>query len=79
MKSTEREIAMYGKSKQDIISDIENSITYKLSGIDMVICSYLSDCQEMNEHNLYGSYTESIRKTLNIAKMLITEYKMVEQ
>jgi hypothetical protein len=74
MKDLEKQ--MYGNTLANIKESIENSITYKLSGIGMVVCGYMSDIQEMNEHNVDGHYTEQIRQTLNICKMLMMEYNL---
>lgn len=76
MQNEQREIAMYGNTKSKIMESIQNSMTYKLSGIGMIICSYMSDIQEMNEHNKSGYYTEEIRQTLNICKMLMMDYEL---
>jgi len=71
-----QEIRMFGNTKDKIKESIENSVTYKFSGIGMIICSYMSDIQEMNEHNEGGHYTEQIRQTLNICKMLMMDNEL---
>ncbi len=71
-----REVQMYGSTKAQIMESIERSITYKFSGIGMIICSYMSDIQEMNERNDSGVYTETIRQTLNICKMLMMDNEL---
>jgi hypothetical protein len=71
-----REVSMYGNTKNRIMESIKNSITYKYSGIGMIICGYMSDIQEMNEHNEKGHYNEEIRQTLNICKMLMMDYEL---
>jgi len=71
-----REVQMYGSPKAQIMESIERSITYKFSGIGMIICSYMSDIQEMNERNQSGIYTETIRQTLNICKMLMMDNEL---
>jgi len=71
-----REVQMYGSTKAQIMESIERSITYKFSGIGMIICSYMSDIQEMNERNESGVYTEQIRQTLNICKMLMMDNEL---
>ncbi len=71
-----REVQMYGSPKAQIMESIERSITYKFSGIGMIICSYMSDIQEMNERNDSGVYTETIRQTLNICKMLMMDNEL---
>jgi hypothetical protein len=42
----------------------------------MIICGYMSDIQEMNERNQNGIYTEQIRQTLNICKMLMMDNEL---
>jgi hypothetical protein len=71
-----REVSMYGNTKEKIMESIKDSITYKFSGIGMIICSYMSDVQEMNEHNQTGVYSEQIRQNLNICKMLMMDYEL---
>ena len=71
-----REVQMYGSTKAKIMESIERSITYKFSGIGMIICGYMSDIQEMNERNDSGVYTETIRQTLNICKMLMMDNEL---
>jgi hypothetical protein len=71
-----REVQMYGSPKAQIMESIERSITYKFSGIGMIICGYMSDIQEMNEMNERGFYTEQIRQTLNICKMLMMDNEL---
>jgi hypothetical protein len=71
-----REVQMYGSTKAQIMESIERSITYKFSGIGMIICSYMSDIQEMNERNESGVYTEQIRQALNICKMLMMDNEL---
>ena len=71
-----REIQMYGSPKDQIMESIEGSITFKFSGIGMIICGYMSDIQEMNERNQNGIYTEQIRQTLNICKMLMMDNEL---
>jgi len=71
-----REIQMYGSTKAQIMESIERSITYKFSGIGMIICSYMSDIQEMNKRNGSGVYTEQIRQALNICKMLMMDNEL---
>ena len=71
-----REVQMYGSTKAQIMESIERSITYKFSGIGMIICGYMSDIQEMNEMNERGFYTEQIRQTLNICKMLMMDNEL---
>ena len=43
----EAEKRMYVMSAKNILEDVKESLTYKLSGPGMVIASYLSDAQEL--------------------------------
>lgn len=67
---TEFEKNCYGMTEADIREEYLNSLTAKLSGIDMVVAGILSDCQEMLSMN-YDN--DSIRKQLNIAKFCLFE------
>lgn len=69
MNKLEWEMQAYGSPKADILESIEDSITFKMSGIGMVIASYLSDAQELIEFN----DKNRARQYINIAKMLIFE------
>jgi hypothetical protein len=68
---TDTDFATFGMSKTDIRDQYINSITAKLSGMEMVVMGILSDCQEMQN---YGVDTkERIRKQLNVAKFILAE------
>lgn len=58
---------MFGCDLDHFIKSIENGLTYKVSGMGMVIAGLMSDAQEEIE---YGS-PENARKTLNKAKALL--------
>lgn len=75
----ENEIQLYGRSKQEIIDYVESTDEYKSYGIRGAISMYLAALHEMNDHNVYGSYTASIRQTLNILNMLIYEISIKEK
>lgn len=66
------EIQAYGAKKSEILESVTESITFKFSGVGMVIASYLSDAQEMIEH---GS-SNNARQCINIAKMLMMEFNL---
>jgi hypothetical protein len=59
---------MFGMSKEAIREQYMNSITAKLSGLEMVVASILSDCQEELDDG-----DERIRKRLNVAKFILFE------
>ena len=69
MNKLEWEMQAYGSPKAEILEVIEDSLTFKMSGIEMVIASYLSDAQELIEFN----DKNRARQYINIAKMLIFE------
>ena len=66
------EMQAYGSPADAIIASVEDSITFKFSGVGMVIASYLSDAQEMLEHN----DKNAARQYINIAKMLMMNYDL---
>lgn len=66
---TEFESKCYGMSEQAIREQYMESITAKFSGLEMVVMSILSDCQELGAMNR----TESVRKQLNVAKFILSE------
>jgi hypothetical protein len=70
MRATDKELAMYGQSEQDIREDYMNSMTARYCGMDMVIAGILSDCQELLAMNPEAN-AEKIRKQLNVAKYII--------
>ena len=66
------ELQAYGSPADDIIASVEESMTFKFSGVGMVIASYLSDAQEMLEHD----NKNAARQYINIAKMLMMNYDL---
>jgi len=70
------EIQAYGAKKSEILESVMDSITFKMSGPAMVIASYLSDAQEVMQYGGQHGLNDS-RQYINIAKMLLTEFKMV--
>ena len=79
---TEFEQKCYGMSADDIRSEYMNGLTARLSGLEMVVASILSDCQEelsfgtSIEHGqtiISPRAAETVRKELNIAKFILFE------
>lgn len=68
-KMTDFETKCYGMSQADIRSEYMDSITAKLSGLEMVVMSILSDCQELDAMGR----NEDVRKQLNVAKFILSE------
>lgn len=66
--SVEKELMMYGMTKDQIREEYVSSITGKLAGKDMVVAGILSDIQEMLE---YGFEKNDIRQLLNVAKFVL--------
>jgi len=67
---TTAEQRMYGMSEADIREQYMNSITARLSGLEMVVMGILSDCQELTA---MGTTGQTIRQQLNIAKFILCE------
>jgi hypothetical protein len=70
---------MFGMSESDIREQYMESITAKLSGLEMVVAGILSDCQEMlaypcaEDAVMEVAAKESVRKQLNVAKFILFE------
>jgi hypothetical protein len=69
MTDVTREMKMYGMTEADIRDEYMNSLTAKLSGLEMVIAGVLSDCQELTAMGR----DEDVRKQLNVAKFMLFE------
>lgn len=66
---TEFEKNCYGMSEATIREEYMQSITARLSGLEMVAMGVLSDAQEL----LAINYKEAARKQMNIAKFILSE------
>lgn len=73
---------MFGMSKEDIREEYMESLTARLSGLEMVVAGILSDCQEMLSMGttveggspvVSARAAESVRRSLNVAKFIIFE------
>ena len=64
-----RELKMFGMTAADIREEYMESITARLSGLEMVVMGILSDAQEL----LAMGRTDSARKQMNIAKFILSE------
>ena len=73
---TEFEKNCYGMSEADIREEYMNSITARLSGLEMVAMSVLSDAQELMTFG-HEQANDQARKNINIAKFILSE--MMEQ
>ena len=77
-----REMNMYGMTTEDIKEQYMESITAKLSGLEMVVAGILSDVQELTAYQHAADVNskatkELIRKQLNVAKYII--FEMMDQ
>ena len=68
----EAEKRMFGMSTQDIREQYMQSLTAKLSGLEMVAMSVLSDAQELMTFG-NAQATDQARKNINIAKFILSE------
>ena len=71
IEMTEFETKCYGMSEQDIREQYMESITAKCSGLEMVVASILSDCQELIA--MSDANADAVRKQLNVAKFILFE------
>lgn len=69
---TEFEKNCYGMSTEDIREEYMNSITARLSGLEMVAMGVLSDAQELMTFG-HDQATDQARKNINIAKFILSE------
>ncbi len=77
-KAISGEVQMFGMSADAIRDQYMNSITAKLSGMEMVVAGILSDCQELlsmmtTTEAIDEDRSEMIRKQLNVAKFVLFE------
>jgi hypothetical protein len=70
---TEFEKNCYGMSVNDIRDQYMNSITARLSGLEMVAMGIMSDCQEMLAMGAGPRSVEHVRKQMNVAKFVLSE------
>ena len=70
---TEFEQNCYGMSQEDIREQYMESITAKISGLEMVVMGIMSDCQHMMEMGTGPRSTEYVRKQMNVAKFILSE------
>ena len=67
------ETKMYGMTEQEIRTQYMESLTAKFSGLEMVVMSILSDCQEMMAMGTGPRSVEYCRQQMNIAKFILCE------
>jgi hypothetical protein len=64
------ELKCFGMSYEDIQEQYIDSLTGRLTGLEMVVSGILSDVQHMME---YDMPKDAIRKQLNIAKYILSK------
>ena len=69
---TEFEKQCYGITEADIHEQYMESLTARLSGLEMVIMGILSDAQELQSFN-HAQALDQSRKLMNIAKYILSE------
>ena len=72
MTDVTREMKMYGMTTADIREEYMNSLTARLSGLEMVVMGILSDAQELMSFG-HEQATDQARKNMNIAKFILSE------
>ena len=70
-----KQIAMFGMTEAEIREQYINSLTARLSGLEMVVAGILSDCQE--ELCAGPADQARIAKQLNVAKFIL--FEMLDQ
>ena len=73
---TEFERKCYGCTEADIREEYMNSLTARLSGLEMVVMSILSDAQELLTFDSPRAKDQA-RQYMNIAKFILSE--MIDQ
>lgn len=75
---TDFEMKCYGMSTADIDEEYGNSITARLSGLEMVAMGILSDAQELMSFG-HAQATDQARKNINIAKYLLSKMMQAKE
>jgi hypothetical protein len=69
----------YGMSQEDIRTQYMESLTARISGMEMVVMGILSDCQEMLAMGAGPRSVEHVRKQMNVAKYILGEMIIEER
>ena len=69
---TEFEKNCYGMTEANIRTQYMNSMTARVSGLEMVAMGVLSDAQELMTFG-HAQATDQARKNINIAKFILSE------
>ena len=78
--SKEREIKMYGMTAAEVREEYGNSLTARFCGVEMVVMSIMSDCQELLAMAGERADTrEQVRQMMNVAKLLLSDLQVKNQ
>ena len=69
---TDFEQRCYGITEADIRTHYMQGLAARHAGLEMVVMSILSDCQELQSFG-HAQATDQVRKNLNIAKFILCE------
>ena len=64
-----KDLQIFGMTRDEIREEYMNSITARFSGMEMVVMGVLSDAQEL----VAMGQQEAARKQINIAKFILSE------
>lgn len=64
-----KDLQIFGMTRDEIREEYMNSITARFSGMEMVVMGVLSDAQEL----VAMGQQEAARKQMNIAKFILSE------
>ena len=70
--TTYSETKMYGMTEAQIRAQYMNSLTARLSGLEMVVMGIMSDCQEMLAMPSPRTLDDA-RRQMNVAKFILCE------
>ena len=70
--TTYSETKMYGMTEAQIRAQYMNSLTARLSGLEMVVMGIMSDCQEMLAMPSPRTLDDA-RRQMNVAKCILCE------
>jgi len=70
-----KDLELYGMSREDIREDYMNGLTARMVGLEMVVMGILSNAQEC----LAMGSKEEVRKQLNTAKFILSEIMIAKR
>lgn len=67
-----RDLQMFGMTREEIEEQYMDSLTARVSGLEMVVMGLLSDAQELQSFG-HAQALDQSRKNMNIAKFILSE------